>query len=88
MNFAIRFAVIGKPKDAGAQAVLHWAVDDPQEVINRVPRLKLVTTVSYLTMPEMVDRLAASSRYQKVVGGIMGHAAWYRKAMQHMRFEF
>jgi len=89
LNLAIRLSVLGrKTADAGALAVLPWAMDDPQELIDKVPRLKLVSTISYLTYPEMLDRLSASSRYQKVVGGFMKRFKWYQKAMQHMRFKF
>jgi O-methyltransferase involved in polyketide biosynthesis len=88
LNFAVRLSVLGqKPTDAGDRVDLSWGLNDPQEVIDKVPRLRLVSTICFLTMPELVDRMS-SSKFQKWVGGILTHTAWYRNAMQHMRFEF
>jgi O-methyltransferase involved in polyketide biosynthesis len=88
LNFAVRLSILGsKPADAGAQVELTWGLNDPREVIDNVPRLRLVSTVSFLTMPEVVDRMSRS-KYQKWVGEMLGRVAWYRNSMQHMRFEF
>ncbi len=89
MTFVIRVSALGsKQTNAGDQVSLSWGLNDPQEVIDRIPRLRLVSAISFLTLPELVDHMAAASTYQKVVGGMLGRAAWYRNAMQHMRFEF
>ncbi len=89
ISFAARLSVLGsKPADADTRVDLTWGLTDPHEVIAKIPRLRLVSTLSFLTMPELVDRMSASSKYQKWVGGMLGRAAWYRNSMQHMRFEF
>ena len=37
---------------------LPWGIDDPRDLEKLVPRLRLVTAVSFLTMPELVKRLS------------------------------
>jgi O-methyltransferase involved in polyketide biosynthesis len=76
-----------KPTDAGAAVELPWGLNDPHEFENLVLRLKLVEAVPFLTMRELVERLSVS-RYQRVVGGIMGHWGWYQRSMRHYRYEF
>ncbi len=88
LNFAYRFAVRGaKASNAGAPVAVGWGMDDPQEIIDGVPRLKLVSAISFLTLPELVDRMSPS-KFMKWFGELLGRAAWYRNSMRHLRFEF
>jgi O-methyltransferase involved in polyketide biosynthesis len=89
LNFAVRLSTLGsKATDASAQVSLTWGLEHPQEVVDKVPRLRLVSAIPFLTMPELVERMSASSKFQKWVAGMLGRMAWYRNSMQHMRFEF
>ncbi len=80
-------SLFSKPTAAGAEVHLPWGVDDPHIFEQKVPRLKLVSVVSFLTMPELVQRLSVY-RNQRMSFRLLGGRAWYRKAIQHMRYEF
>ncbi|WP_424357478.1 class I SAM-dependent methyltransferase [Methanocella sp. MCL-LM] len=66
---------------------LAWSIGDPLELEKQVPDLKLIDSVSFLTMPELVDRLS-ESRLQRVMSGILGRLGFYRRLIRHLRYRF
>jgi O-methyltransferase involved in polyketide biosynthesis len=88
INLAVRLTTLrSKPTATGTRVFLPWGIDDPRALEKQVPRLRLVTAVSFLTMPELV-KLLLHSRAQRMVYRVMEHWAWYRRSMQHLRYEF
>lgn len=73
-----------KPTVAGASVFLPGGIDDPRELEKRVPHLRLVTAVSFLTMPELV-KLLLHSRAQAMLYRVLERFEWYRRSMQHLR---
>ncbi len=71
----------------GAKVELVWGVGDPRELEKDVPGLRLVEDVSFLTMPELVDRLA-KGRVSRAISGVMGRLAFFRRLVRHLRYEF
>ena len=47
----------------------------------------IFTAVSFLTMPELV-KLLLHSRAQAMLYGVLARFAWYRRSMQHLRYDF
>jgi len=84
LNFASRFT---KATAAGSRVSLPWGIDDPHELEKLVPRLKLITAVSFLTLPELVKRMSRS-RAQTKLADVMGRWGWYRNSMLHLRYDF
>lgn len=77
------------PTARKAHVSLPWGINNPRELEKQVPRLKLVTGVSFLFMPELVERLSQSqSRAQKVIYRIMGHIGLMRRSILHLRYQF
>jgi O-methyltransferase involved in polyketide biosynthesis len=66
---------------------LYGPLKDGHEIEEHVPRLKLVSVVSFLTLPEMVSRLI-HSKAQGWLYRRMEHWKWYRDSMQHFRYDF
>jgi len=63
------------PAARKAHVSLPWGIKDPRELEKQVPRLKLVTEISFLFIPELVERLSQSqSRAQRMIYRIMGHS--------------
>lgn len=88
INFMVRLTSLrAKPTAAGRTVFLPWSMDDPHELEKQVPRLKLMTVVSFLTMPEMVPALI-HSRAQGMVARVMMGWGWYQRAIQHLRYAF
>jgi O-methyltransferase involved in polyketide biosynthesis len=88
INLAVRLITLrSKPTVTGTRVFLPWGIGDPRELEKQVPRLRLVTAVPFLTMPELVA-LLLHSRVQSMVYRVLGHFAWYRRSMQHLRYEF
>jgi O-methyltransferase involved in polyketide biosynthesis len=71
----------------GARVELQWGIDDPSELIQQVPRLRLVEDVAFLTMPELVARLS-KGRLSSAIRGVAGHSRFYRKLVRHLRYAF
>lgn len=71
----------------GDRLVLPWGIDDPHKLESQVPGLRLMTAVSFLTMPELVEHLV-HSRAQAVVYRILASFGWYQRSMLHLRYEF
>jgi O-methyltransferase involved in polyketide biosynthesis len=71
----------------GAKVKLVWGVEDPRDLEKQVPKLRLVESVDFLTMPELVSRLARS-RFASAMHGLMGRLPFYRKLIRHLRYEF
>jgi len=68
---------------------LSWAIDDPRQLETQVPALRLVTATPFLTIPELVARLSRSqSAMQRRIFGAMTRRAWFRRSIQHLRYEF
>jgi O-methyltransferase involved in polyketide biosynthesis len=86
INLMVRL-IRSKPTAAGTGVFLPWGIDDPRELEQQVPGLRLVTAVSFLTMPELV-KLLLQSRAQAMVYRVLERFEWYRKSMQHLRYEF
>jgi hypothetical protein len=67
---------------------LRWNMDDPHRLEMQVPRLRLTDAVPFLTLPEFTQRLAAFSRFQGIVGGILSRFGFYRNMLLHCRYQF
>jgi len=77
------------PASREAHVSLRWGISDPRKLEKQVPRLKLVTDISFLFMPELVEQLSQSqSRAQRVMYRIMGHITFLRRSIQHLRYQF
>jgi hypothetical protein len=88
LNLAVKLTSLrSKPTAAGSSVFLPWGIDDPHELEREVSRLRLVTATPFLTLPELVERLS-KSKFQTKVANMMGSMGWYRRSMQHYRFEF
>lgn len=66
---------------------LLWGISDPREFEERVPGLKLVTEVPFLTMPELVERISPS-RVGRMMYGIMGRIPFVKRMVRHFRYAF
>ncbi|WP_440951026.1 class I SAM-dependent methyltransferase [Methanosphaerula subterraneus] len=66
---------------------LLWGIDDPREFEERVPRLKLVTVVPFLTMPELVERMSPS-RAGRMMHGVLGRIPFVQRMVRHFRYTF
>ncbi len=66
---------------------LYGPIKDGHEIEEQVPRLRLVSAVSFLTLPEMVP-LLIHSKAQGWLYRRMERWKWYRNSMQHFRYEF
>jgi len=75
----------GAPR--GAKVDFVWGVDDPHDLEKQVPRLRLVESVEFLTMPELVSRLS-KNRFRGAMYGVMGRLPFYRHLIRHLRYEF
>lgn len=64
---------------------LSWALDDPQDLVRRVPRLELVDAVSFLTLPELVEHLP---RIRRAAMRVLGRTNFVRRAVRHLRYRF
>ncbi|WP_375770656.1 class I SAM-dependent methyltransferase [Archangium gephyra] len=71
----------------GAKVELVWGVDDPHALEKQVPKLRLVESVGFLTMPELVGRLSKNG-FTRVMHGAMGRLPFYRNLVRHLRYEF
>jgi len=88
INLMVRLITLrSKPTATGTRVYLPWGIDDPGELEKQVPRLRLVTAVSFLTMPELVE-LLLHSRAQAMLYRVLERFEWYRRSMQHLRYEF
>jgi O-methyltransferase involved in polyketide biosynthesis len=88
INFMVKLITFGKkPTSAGRTIFLPWGVDDPHELEKQVPRLRLISVVNFLTMPELVERLSVYAN-QRISYRLLGGRAWFRKAILHLRYEF
>jgi len=66
---------------------LYGPIKDGHEIEAQVPGLRLVSAVSFLTLPEMVP-LLIHSKAQGWLYRRMERWKWYRDSMQHFRYEF
>lgn len=88
LSLIAQFNLFGAmPTAAGSRISLPWGINDPHELETLVPGLRLVTAISFLTMPELVERLSRS-RAQARLAGVMGRWKWYRNSMRHVRYAF
>lgn len=71
-------------KFTGAPAHLHWGL--PKALADNVPSLRLVDAVPYLTLPDLVTRLAHTPLSRAYFRAI--DAGFTKKSIQHMRYEF
>jgi O-methyltransferase involved in polyketide biosynthesis len=71
----------------GAQVELVWGIDDPHDLEQQVPKLRLAESVSFLTMPRLVERLARN-RFSKAMYRLLGRWGFYRNLVRHVRYEF
>ena len=84
MNRGLNFVLARKR----AGFSLRWNMDDPHKLETQVPRLRLTDAVQFLTLPELTERLAAFSRYQGIIGGILSRFGFYRNMLLHCRYRF
>jgi O-methyltransferase involved in polyketide biosynthesis len=88
INLMVRVTSLWSKHTVGDRRVLlPWSMDDPRELGQQVARLRLLTAVPFLTMPEMTPFLI-HSRVQGMIAGMLERQAWYRRAIQHLRYEF
>ncbi|MBN1195577.1 MAG: hypothetical protein JXA08_09590 [Methanomicrobiaceae archaeon] len=80
------FTAVDARRDGRARASA-VGIDEPRELEKLVPGLRLVTAIPFLTMPELVGRLAYS-RSQALLYGVLERCGWYRRSMLHLRYEF
>ena len=71
----------------GAKVELVWGVDDPHDLEKQVPRLHLVESVAFLTMPELMSRLSTNWLRGAMYRGL-GRLPFYRHLVRHLRYEF
>jgi len=71
----------------GAKVSLVWGFDDPRDLEKSIPTLKLVEDVPFLTMPELVSRMA-KSRFSQFMHRTMGKISFYRHLVRHVRYAF
>ncbi|MDC3960593.1 class I SAM-dependent methyltransferase [Polyangium jinanense] len=71
----------------GAKVELVWGIDDPHDLEKHVPKLRLVESVAFLTMPDLVERLS-KSRFSSLMHGVMGRLPFYRHLVRHLRYAF
>ncbi|MFY0567469.1 class I SAM-dependent methyltransferase [Archangium lansingense] len=71
----------------GMKVSLVWGVGDPHDLEKQVPKLRLVESVEFLTMPDLVRRLS-KNRFAGVMQGVMGRLPFYRNLIRHLRYEF
>lgn len=77
------------PAARKANVSLPWGINDPREFEKQVPRLKLVTDISFLFIPELVERLSQSQSWaQKVMYRTIGHITFLRRSILHLRYRF
>jgi O-methyltransferase involved in polyketide biosynthesis len=68
-------------------AVLRWAIDDPHTLERQVPRLRLLESVPFLTLPELMSR-SARTPLQRTIYGAMGRLKLVQRMVQHLRYRF
>lgn len=71
----------------GAKVELVWGIDDPHNLEQQVPKLHLVESVEFLTMPELVRRLS-TSWFSVAMYRLMSPLSFYRNLVRHVRYEF
>jgi O-methyltransferase involved in polyketide biosynthesis len=67
---------------------LHWSAGDSHFLETRLSRIKLVDAIPFMTLPELVERLSRASRYQRIVGRMLGQLAFYQRMVRHFRYRF
>ena len=71
----------------GAKVELVWGVDDPHNLEQQIPKLRLVESVEFLMMPELLDRLPHTV-FRGMTYKVMGKFGFYRHLIRHLRYEF
>lgn len=84
MTWAMNLVLSRKKADVS----LCWSMGDPHKLEKQVSRLKLIDAVSFLTMPELVERMSKSSQYKRIMGGILTHTGFYKRMIRHFRYRF
>jgi O-methyltransferase involved in polyketide biosynthesis len=85
-RFMVRLINLTPAVKAGG-ITLRWGIRNPRDLEKQVPRLRLVTAIPFLTMPELIKRMPAS-----LIGSIMFHiiraVPFLRNLILHVRYEF
>lgn len=71
----------------GAKVELVWGVADPHDLEKQVPGLRLVEEVPFLTMPELMSRLA-TGRLTRAMHGMLARLPVYQHLVRHLRYAF
>jgi len=71
----------------GAKVELVWGIDDPHDIEKQIPRLHLVESIEFLTMPELVRRLS-TTWFARAMYSVMRRLAFYRNLIRHLRYAF
>jgi hypothetical protein len=71
----------------GGKVKLFWGVDDPHDLEQHVPRLRLAESVEFLMMPELLSRLS-TNRLRGAMYTFMGKLPFYRHLIRHLRYDF
>jgi O-methyltransferase involved in polyketide biosynthesis len=69
------------------QVRLQWGIEDPRRLERQVNRLVLVDDVPFLTLPELVSRLART-RAQRAFYRLIDRVGWMRHSIRHLRYRF
>jgi hypothetical protein len=76
-----------RPLEPSASRRLAGRIDDPRDLEKEVPKLHLVESVDFLTMPDLVGRLSKSS-VSGAMYRVMCRLPFYRHLIRHLRYEF
>lgn len=68
-----------------ARPSLLWGIGDSRKLEKEVPRLRLVTEISFLTLPELVERISPSA-IGRALFRVMG--LFMKKMVRHFCYEF
>lgn len=66
---------------------LAWGIKNPRDLEKQVPRLRLVTAIPFLTMPEFIERMPPSL-IGTIVYRIIRAIPFFRNLILHVRYEF
>lgn len=80
-------AITWASKRSPTPVSLPWAIDDPRLLEREVPRLRLIDAVPFLTLPELVARMA-HTRPQRAFYRLLGAVPRLRNSIVHLRYQF
>jgi O-methyltransferase involved in polyketide biosynthesis len=82
----IRFVMLS-PAAKRSNVSLLWGLGDARVFEKAVPRLRLVNEISFLDLPELIERISPS-RIGRMYYRLMSHIPAAKKMVRHLRYEF